>query len=96
MKNLIIAIAFLMTFSLPVMAQDFQKGLAAFNAGDYATALKEWTPLAEAGGYVAQYNLGYMYAKGIGVPQDYAEAVKLYQLSAEQGFASAQNNLSYV
>jgi TPR repeat protein len=29
MKNLTIALAFLMTFSLPVSAQDFQKGLAA-------------------------------------------------------------------
>ena len=50
MKNLTIALAFLLTFSLPVSAQDFQKGLAAYNAGDYATALKEWKPLAEDGG----------------------------------------------
>jgi uncharacterized protein len=50
MRNLNVALAFLMTFSLPVSAQDFQKGLAAYNAGDYATALKEWKPLAEDGG----------------------------------------------
>ena len=30
-------------------AQDFQKGHAAFSAGDYATALQEWRPLAEQG-----------------------------------------------
>ena len=42
-------LAFLMTLSSPVIAQDFQKGFAAYNAGDYATALQEWTPLAEAG-----------------------------------------------
>tara|TARA_B110000908_G_C9988822_1_gene328830 strand:+ start:202 stop:345 length:144 start_codon:yes stop_codon:yes gene_type:complete len=46
MKNLTIAIAFLMTFSLPVSAQDYAKGLTAYSAGDYDTALKEWTPLA--------------------------------------------------
>ena len=28
---------------------DFQKGLTAYNSGDYATALREWTPLAEQG-----------------------------------------------
>tara|TARA_R110002153_G_scaffold165923_1_gene318447 strand:+ start:1015 stop:1275 length:261 start_codon:yes stop_codon:yes gene_type:complete len=52
MKNLTIALAFLMTFSLPVSAQDFQKGLAAEQAGDYATAIKEWKPLAEDGGSI--------------------------------------------
>ena len=48
-KHLTVILAFLMTLSSPVVAQDFQKGLAAANAGDYATALQEWTPLAEAG-----------------------------------------------
>jgi hypothetical protein len=30
-----------------VLAQDFDKGMAAAQAGDFATALKEWRPLAE-------------------------------------------------
>ena len=93
MKNLTIALAFLMTFSLPVSAQDFQKGLAAAQAGDFATALQEWTPLAEAGDAQAQFNLSVMYNKGQGVLQDYKEAVKWYRLAAEQGFAAAQYNL---
>lgn len=33
----------------PLAAQDFQKGMAAVQAGDFATAVQEWTPLAEAG-----------------------------------------------
>ena len=33
----------------PLAAQDYQKGWDAYNAGDYATALQEWAPLAEAG-----------------------------------------------
>ena len=41
----------------------------------------------------AQLNLGLMYSKGHGVPQDYKEAVRLYRLSAEQGLAEAQSNL---
>ena len=35
-------------------SQDFQKGLAAYESGDYATALREWTPLAEKGDVIAQ------------------------------------------
>ena len=92
-KHLTVILAFLMTLSSPVAAQVFQNGLAAAQAGDFATALKEWTPLAEAGDVDAQYNLGIMYDNGYGVPQDYAEAVKWYRLAAEQGYAKAQYNL---
>jgi TPR repeat protein len=42
---------------------------------------------------LAQYNLGLMYGKGWGVPQDYAEAAKWYRRAAEQGYAKAQYNL---
>ena len=37
---------------------DFQKGLTAYKSGDYATALREWKPLAEQGNADAQNNLG--------------------------------------
>jgi len=78
----------------PALASaDFQAGLDAYNQGDYATALKEWQPLAEQGDAVAQYNLGFMYDNGQGVPQDYGEAARWYRLAAEQGKASAQHNL---
>jgi len=77
----------------PLAAQDFQKGLAAAQAGDFATALQEWTPLADQGNASAQYNLGIMYGQGQGVPQDDAEAIRWYRLAADQGDASAQYNL---
>ena len=83
---------------------DFQKSLDAYERGDYATALKEFTPLAEpeyalaqynlgVGYALAQFNLGAMYDKGRGVPQDYQTAVKWYTLAAEQGKAFARTNL---
>jgi TPR repeat protein len=31
-------------------AQDFDKGLAAYQGGDFATALEEWTPLVSSSG----------------------------------------------
>ena len=68
-------------------------GEKALDKGDYATALKEWRPLAEQGDAEAQCNLGYMYKGGEGVPQDYEEALRWYRLAAAQGNAIAQNNL---
>ncbi len=72
---------------------DFKAGVEAYQRGDYATALTKFRPLAQQGNAKAQFNLGLMYAKGRGVPQDDAEAVRWYQLAAEQGDAGAQYNL---
>ncbi len=45
-----------MAFTTSVLAQDYDKGLAAAQSGDFATALKEWRPLAEQGNAEAQLN----------------------------------------
>ena len=50
-------------------------------------------PLADKGGARAQYQLGYMYYIGLGVPQDYRTAAKWYEVAAERGFAQAQHDL---
>jgi len=49
----------------------FNEGVAAYNRGDYATAFEEMLPIAEQGHADTQYNLGFMYDNGEGVPQDY-------------------------
>ena len=74
----------------------FDEGMAAYDRGDYATALREWYPLAEQGDAEAQFNLGLMYRKGLGVPRHYAEAMKWYRKAAEQGDAQAQYNLGFM
>ncbi len=81
--------------SLAVCA-DFATGLSAYEKGDYATALKEWEPLAQAGGSAAQYNLGLLYYDGKGVPQDFSEAAKWFERAADQGYTKAQHNLGAV
>lgn len=48
---------------------------------------------AEQGNAEAQFDLGFMYANGKGVPQDYAEAAKCYRKAADQGRPLAQFNL---
>ena len=53
MKHITIILAFLMTLSSPVEAQGFFTGVNAYQTGDYATALKEWKPLAEQGSHDA-------------------------------------------
>ncbi len=70
-----------------------KKGVAAYIRGDYATAIREWRPLANQGNAEAQSNLGFMYENSLSVPQDYAKAMKWYRKAAEQGHAHAQNNL---
>ena len=52
------------------------KGFAAYNAGDYATALRERTSLAKQGNASAQFFLGYMYGNVEGVQQNYKTAAK--------------------
>jgi hypothetical protein len=49
---------------------DGQAGVDAYKRGDYATALRDWRPLAEQGDAGAQFYLGTLYAFGQGVPQD--------------------------
>ena len=64
---------------------DFQKGWDAAQRGDYATALREWKPLAEQGNANAQFNLGSMYEGGYGVPRDYVKAYMWINLAAANG-----------
>ena len=72
---------------------DFNKGLKAYHRGDYETTLRNWIPLAKKGSSRVQFQLGKMYEKGIGVPQDYKTAVKWYRLSANQGDTYAKGRL---
>jgi TPR repeat protein len=69
---------------------DFEAGLAAARAGDYASAVREWRPLAEGGNRDAQFNLGLAYENGLGVAADGAEAARWYQRAAEQDDRTAQ------
>ena len=92
--SVVLGLSLLLANGSSVYAQDYEKGLEAYENGEYATALNEWRPLAQQGDAAAQYNLGLMYDNGQGVTQDYKEAVKWYSLSAEQGNAAAQHNLA--
>lgn len=81
----------LLLLALPLAAAaDFEAGVAAARAGDYATAMREWRPLAEAGNAEAQFNMGLLYENGLGVPQDGATAALWYRRAAELNDRMAQ------
>jgi clan AA aspartic protease (TIGR02281 family) len=67
-----------------------------YQRGDYAHALRLLRPLADQGNATAQFNLGLMYSRGKGIPQNYPEAAKWYRLSAAQGNTGAQVNLGWL
>jgi hypothetical protein len=60
----------------PAVAGPYEDGLAAYNRGDYATALRLFPPLAEQGNALAQRELGVMFYEGKGVKQDDVKAHK--------------------
>jgi len=89
MKKIILALGFALSF--PQLAQaGFAEGATAYNAKNYAVALKEITPLAKAGNADAQHLLGLMYYMGRGVTQDYKQALEWHRKAALQGKADAQ------
>lgn len=75
----------------------FDEGEAAYQKGDYTTALNEWSPLAEQGNAAAQYNLGLLlFQGGKGVQRNDKKAVAWYRKAAEQGYADAESELGYM
>ncbi|MFT4689365.1 MAG: hypothetical protein ACI9OD_001572 [Limisphaerales bacterium] len=63
--------------------------VAGANGGDFASTKAK----AEQGEAIAQFNLGWMYEKGLGVIKDETEAAKWYRKAADQGYVSAQSSL---
>ena len=74
-------------FSLAA-AGPFEDGETAYRSGDYAAAMSYWRPLADQGSVIAQVNLGVMYTKGQGAPQDYGQALAWLGKAADQGYAA--------
>jgi hypothetical protein len=89
MRKLFVAIAFALGLHASAHA-GFTEGANAYNARNYAQALKEITPLARAGNADAQHLLGLMYYMGQGVQKDYKQAFGWHYKAAVQGKADAQ------
>jgi TPR repeat protein len=81
------------SFAGPVAGGPFDDADAAYQKGDYATALRLLRPLAERGEPEAQVKLGFMYGLGQGVPRDHRAQVMWLRKAAEQGLDEAQFKL---
>ncbi|MGD9810190.1 MAG: SPOR domain-containing protein [Sphingobium sp.] len=71
---------------------DVKAGVDAWTQGDFARAVAEWQPLAEAGDPDAQFNMGQAYKLGRGVSANLATALEWYRKAAAQGHARAEDN----
>ena len=89
MKKLFVAITFALGLHASALA-GFTEGANAYNARNYALALKEITPLAKNGHADAQHLLGLMYYMGRGVARDYKQALAWHRKAALQGKSDAQ------
>jgi TPR repeat protein len=72
------------TFSASPALCGFDEGAADYRVGNYKDALREWSEAAERGDADAQYNLGCLYVRGEGVPQNRALAMELFQRANAQ------------
>ena len=75
-------------------AAAMERGRKAYERGDYAAALKEWSAAASTGNPEASYRLGLLYARGHGLLANLADAAAWYRRAAEEGHAAAQHQLS--
>ena len=75
----------LIVFSSEIYANDRLRGYEALERKDYKEALYYLSYDANLGDDKAQYNLGIMYKKGLGVKVNNNEAFRWFFLSANQG-----------
>ena len=97
MKKRMIAIGAVVSSQLlgppAAFAGPWEDGMAAYNRGDYAPAIRVFRTLAEQGNAKAQNVLGVMFRKGEGVPKSPARAHMWFSFAAKRGEAGARAEL---
>src|SRR5665811_1158485 len=85
MRRILTGLVLVLMLTGEAAAGPLADGVAAYERGDYSTALRLWQPLAEQGYASTQYSLGVRYAYGQGVPQDNVQAHMWFNLAATKG-----------
>jgi len=78
---------------IAAVAGPWEDGMAAYNRGDYAPAVRLFRPLAEQGNAKAQNLLGVMYRRGQGVARNSVRAFLWFNRAAARGDAAAKAEL---
>ncbi|GAB4375594.1 MAG: hypothetical protein Kow00114_38850 [Kiloniellaceae bacterium] len=72
----------------------FAEGQHLYETGDYAAALQNWLPLAEAGDPEALYEVGLLYRSGKGIEANRGRGKNYILEAAKRGYAPAQGDLA--
>lgn len=105
--KILTALALAVMLAMPAAAQDApdedtsidrttgaSAAYEAFLNGRYEEALAIWLPLANGGDAPSQFNIGVMYANGLGVDRDMASAMDWWAMAARQLHVRAAHNLA--
>ena len=90
MKRLFAALFLLSVSATAANAQDIEKGIDAYERGDYTAALAEWLPLAEKKNAEAQFYVRLLYEDDTGRLYDQAVGTKWLKSATELGLGDAQ------
>ena len=97
MKSLflhLLTIFILILLTSHAAGQNYANGYDAFEAHEYEQACDLWIIDAKRGDPAAQFNLGYLYAKGLGLPQSNPHAYAWWLVASANGYGSANKNIS--
>jgi len=75
---------------------DLESAKALFDSGRYAEALSKYRALADSGDLEAQFKLGVMYERGLGVHKDVAQAIRWYEKAASKRHTPALRSLASI
>ena len=89
---MLVAAAMALSLS-PALAGDLEDGMEAYDSGDYAQALADWTRAAAAGQADAMVAIADLHANGVGVARDLSLALTWYRRAANLGDTTGQLNL---
>ena len=92
MRRILLAML-LLAAAAPARA-DFTEGQAHFLHDDFARARLAWQAAAEQGDPRAQYGLGVLHWRGLGVAADPTEAARWFAKAARQGYRPALSALA--
>ena len=89
-----LAVAMLSSCAAPAVREsEYNLGVDAYKAKDYAAARLHWSHAIDAGELSAFNNLGYLLYQGLGGPMDRVKGVSLWQEAAFRGHSEAQWHL---
>lgn len=92
--SVVVLIAFLVS---SCASYRIDRGIEAFNRGDYSLAAHHWNGLAQEGHPIAENNVGVLWERGLGkTPKNLNQAAEWYLRAAKKGNIQAMTNLARV